>query len=194
MKMSAQPSPLKSATPMPMPLPDALPKPARVGHVLEFAAAQVAIEAVRHRRVGLRVAIEVDAVLADAALVAAGGPEGVVREHQVETAVVVVVEPGALDAERVRRLGAEPGCRGDIAECAVAVVAIKRVRAGVGDEQIREAVVVEVARGGAEAVAEVSPASPPARSRPRTCRRPCCAAARCGRSVVFFSPGTARRW
>ena len=70
----------------------------------------------------------------------------IARDQQIEAAVAVVVDPraAAAVAGRGRR---QPRLRRHVGEGAVAVVAIQGVVAVAGDEQVVEAVVVEVADG-----------------------------------------------
>ena len=68
------------------------------------------------------------------------------RNEQVQASVAVVVDPGAAGAVPHIAL-AKTGFLRDVGEGAVAVVAIQHVLSIVGDEQIVEAVVVEVADG-----------------------------------------------
>ena len=80
------------------------------------------------------------------------GPEApihVASDEEVEPAVVVVVEePGA----RAPSAGRHTGAFRDVGERAVAIVAIERVSAVVGDVEVCEAVVVVVADRDAHAV------------------------------------------
>ena len=113
-------------------------------HVLELPVPEVVVQAVRDALVGARVA-EDRAVGGRADPVDLRVPVGVVRDHEVEQAVVVVVEEGGAHREQVLRLLVEAGAGGHLAERAVAVVVVEHVRAGVGDEQVRPPVVVVVA-------------------------------------------------
>src|SRR6185437_15720153 len=88
----------------------------------------------------------------------AGVPGRIVADVEVEVAVVVEVGEGGR--RRPVAVAAQPGARRDIPERAIALVAIERVGAPAGDEEVRVAIVVDVADGDAVAVAAGHPADP----------------------------------
>ena len=107
-------------------------------------------------RVAARIAVEI-LVVHHAAKVDQRGPHGVVRNDQVQQAVVVVIEPGGGDAERVLRLDANAGTGCHVGERAVPVVVIQRIPAGGAQEQILIAIVVVIANRDSEVEIEVRP-------------------------------------
>ena len=123
---------------------------ARGGDVLEGAVAAVAeqpagVAAVRlGRAVGLLLAVEAaeDVVL--------GRPLDVVADEEIEQAVAIEVDPHRRRAER--RAAVEAARARDVHERALAGVAEQAVLADAGDEEVGEAVVVEVADRDAHAV------------------------------------------
>lgn len=114
------------------------------------------IEALGHAGIDSGTTVKLD-VSARAALVGLWGPEGVIGDYEVEQAIVVVVEPGSAYAERVRGFVVDAGLLGHVSKSAIAVVVVKRVLAGVGDEKVGAAVIIVIAGGDAEAEAEFDP-------------------------------------
>ena len=66
-----------------------------------------------------------------------------VGDEQVQITVAIIVQKAATSAPAVFR-AANPGLGGDIRECAVAVIPVEDIAPPVGDEEVVEAVVVEV--------------------------------------------------
>ena len=92
------------------------------------------------------------AAAAPVVVVLGEGPVEVVRDEEVEPAVVVVVEEGRARLQGVpRHRDARPG--GDVGEVAVALVVVEHVVAVVRHQDVHEAVVVVVAHGDALRVA-----------------------------------------
>ena len=95
------------------------------------------------RAIGLRLAVErAEQILLDR-------PVHVVRDEEVEQTVAVVVEPRR--ARRESGIG-DPRARGDVGEPAAAEISEQVIRAERGHVNVDVAVVVVVARGGAEPV------------------------------------------
>ena len=124
-----------------------------LGDVGELPIAQIVIKPVRHADIAARVAIAL-AVFGGAADVGLGSPEGVIGDDQVQQAVVVVVEPRGVHAERIRRFAADAGALRDIGKRAVAIIVIERVAAGAANEQVRVPVIIVVAHGHSEIEAQ----------------------------------------
>src|SRR5260370_14390359 len=95
-----------------------------------------------------------------AAMVGFRSPQRVVRDDQVQQAVVVVIEPGRADAERSRRLGADSGYLGHVRKRAVPVVVIEGVPPSATNEDVFVTVVVVIADGDAKVVAEILAGKP----------------------------------
>ncbi len=123
--------------------------------VRERAVAVVAVERVRERLVVFRIAVGAQ-LAGQAYRVLVHFPLAVVRDEQIEQAVVVVVQPGRgggphLLAAQGRAL--HPGFVGDVGEGAVAIVVQQLVAGDVRHEEIGPAVVVVIAHGDAHPVA-----------------------------------------
>ena len=119
------------------------------------AVAVVAQQRVWQRLKDARVAVDAVAGLAPPAPdvgLACEGPIEVVRDEEVEPAVVVVVEKRRARLQRVTRHGHARGGR-NVLEPAVALVVIEHVVAVVGHEHVRVAVIVVVADRDALGVA-----------------------------------------
>ena len=139
-----------------------LPHARRLADVLKRAIAQVAVERDAAEWQSARAAVDGHALP-----FAVGGLAGrrgglriellVLRDDKVEQPIPVVVHEAAAGTPLVR--GTADACRaGDVGEAAVAIVAVERVRAPIGDEKIQLAVVVVVAR--ADGAAPAGPAKP----------------------------------
>ena len=91
-----------------------------------------------------------------AARLRGGVPDDVVRDEQVQPAIVVVIQPAGRyrpHAAELRVGSGDAGLRGDVGEAAVAEVAVEGVALHAGDEDIGVAVVVEVADGDGRGIA-----------------------------------------
>ena len=99
--------------------------------------------------VPLRRAVRLVLVVERAVLVGLNRPFDVVRDEQVELAVVVIVKPQRAAGES--RIG-HAGFRGDIGKLAVAQIAEKMIRSDRGDVDVHVAIVVVVADGAALAI------------------------------------------
>ena len=157
-----------------------------VAHVDEPPLPRVAVQVIRRAAVGLRRAI-VAGVGQGAALDAVlQRVVDVVADVEVEPAVAVVVDEGGRDAEAGGRAQTALGRR--LPERAVAAVQVERVRAEVGQEEIRPAVVVHVPGGHAEPVAvRLDPARRGHVGEPEAAR-----AVRADRQVVAVEPAPER--
>ena len=78
-------------------------------------------------------------------------PDDVVADEEIEIAVAVVVEAAAAAAP-VALIAAHPSCLGNVLEAAAAKVAKQPVGADRRDEQVGQAVAVDIARGEAGAI------------------------------------------
>ena len=128
------------------------PNPGSLRHVRESTVAVVAIEEVWRPGIVLGVAV-IAPPCRVANWVGADTPAQIVDHEQVQQPIVVVVEPCPGDSPQVtevRVCGTEPGCRGDVAERAIAIVAIQRVAVQAGYEEVLVAIVVVVGRRSAE--------------------------------------------
>ena len=100
--------------------PKVVGHPRAVGYVRESSIAVVVIEGGRLAVVIVRIAVAAHAgAVASAPEIAIGRPIDVVGDDEIETAIVVVVEP---ESAGVQAGSADPGFLGDICEGAVAVV------------------------------------------------------------------------
>ena len=127
-----------------------------VRDVSECAVAIIAIESVVQRQVKIGMAVGAQALFERAEGILVDLPMAVVDDKEIEQSIVVVVEPARSDgphflAMGVRSSDAGFGCY--VGEGSVAVVAKELVAGNIGDEDVRIAVVVEVADGDAHAVA-----------------------------------------
>ncbi len=122
--------------------------------VVEGAVATIAIQPIRQSLEDTRMAIN-PYPTRNVATRAVGvrRPVDVIDDEQVETPVVVEVEPGAGHTPLT---AGNPGAFGHIVEAAVAAVAQQLVLPHTGDEEIDVAVVVVVGRGGAHGVADTT--------------------------------------
>ncbi len=108
----------------------------------------------RCTRVKRRTAVVLDAVDA-ASPVGLRRPGCVIGHYQVQQAVVVVIEPGRADAQHPWRFPTDARLFGDIGEGSVAVVVIQGVPPGAANEDVLEAVIIVIAHGDAQIVADV---------------------------------------
>ena len=125
----------------------------RLGHILERAVAAIAIEQVGAAGVAERTARHGNLVVAAIGIVArARGPIGVeghvAGDEEIEVPVAIEVQETAARTPLMRRARDARAVR-HVGERAIAVVSIENVPAPVADEQIVEAVVVEVADAAA---------------------------------------------
>src|SRR5207247_6385988 len=126
-------------------------------HVAECSVAIVSEQLIGERRVMPRMAIRAQAWrLLAAVRLARGIPHAVIHDEQIEPAVAIEVEPGAVDAPHRSRLWMhtrQMGLRGDVAERSVSEIAIEDIAPDARDEEIRKSVVVEIRCRGAHHVA-----------------------------------------
>ena len=131
------------------PLPEVPIEAGRGGDVGERAVAVVAQERVRQGLEDVRVAVDAVPLLSPAAPVVrvlGEGPLEVVRDEEVQPAVVVEIQEGRARLQGVaRHRDARPG--GHVGEAPVALVVVEHVVAVVRDQDVHVAVVVVVPDG-----------------------------------------------
>ena len=154
-KRSSQPSSSKSATTDAHALADVGADAGRDRDVGEGAVAIVAEERVRQALVAVGVAV-VGGLGSVADRLGRGVPDAVVRDEEVEPAVLVVVEEGRPHGPQRAVLGIarrEAGLRRHVLERPVPAVAVEDVRPQAGHEEVGVPVVVVVGGGDAVLVA-----------------------------------------
>ena len=124
-------------------------QPGLLGCVFKPAASQVVPQTQRRAFVRLGRAVRLVRAVERAIEIALLAPLHVVRDHEIEFAVAIVIHPGCAGRELVRA----PHSRGlgDVGERAVAVVVKKVTLAQCGDEDVVKPVVVVVSHGNSEA-------------------------------------------
>ena len=135
----------------------------RLGRHVGEPAAVVAEQVVRQRRRILRGAVGVGTVLVAAEIRLLEIPKQVMAD--VEVKVAVAVEVGECGRGGPVAVPAEPILCGDVLECPIPLVAVERVPMPAGDEEVRAAVVVDVADGHAMAIAPRERGEPGRRGR-----------------------------
>src|SRR5689334_9548532 len=110
---------------------------------------QVVIETMRHTLVPSGIAVILSAPHS-AAQIRLRRPVGIVRHDQIEKAVIVIIEPGGSDAERIGRLRPDSRLFGDISESSVSIVVIESVSTGSAKEEVFVAIVIEIAHRNSE--------------------------------------------
>src|SRR5208282_1801793 len=113
----------------------------RIGHIRERAVAIVVIEAVGGGRVIERSGIVIGSVVG----AILGIEFHVTADEKIDAAVAIVVQPRRTDRPSIN---VDPRLRGDIGECAVAIIVVEDGAAIAGYEQIDEAVVVVIGGDG----------------------------------------------
>ncbi len=113
--------------------------------VLKLSVAQVVPESRRRSLVGFRRAIRLAGAVQRAEEVARNRPLHIVRHHQIEFAIAVIVHPGGAGGKFVR--APQAGGLGHIVEGSVAVVVKQMALPQRGDEKILKAIVVVIAHG-----------------------------------------------
>jgi hypothetical protein len=113
--------------------------------VRESAVAIVPVEAVRQSLVILGMAMG-SRFTDGAGRLGIGRPLAVVHDEEIETAIVIVIEPAGRDGPRLTLAGCRVAARArsDIFEGSVAAIAIENVAIDAGDEEIFPSIVVVV--------------------------------------------------
>src|SRR5690349_7396545 len=122
-----------------------LVKTRRMAHVREGTVAIIVIEGQRHSLVGALLAVRSNIEILALERGALERKLRIIADDKIEESIAIVVEPSGARGPSSGVL--KPCVRGDVSECAIAVVVVKRAFRESGDEDVRMAIVVEISDG-----------------------------------------------